>query len=203
MVALVACLLIAVSAGGYIFYNTNVLNKIVSPKQGEKEAVIYENKYKRFEKIPQPRIVASAIKVDIFPDKRSFDAKGTYVLKNKQALPIDTVYINYIGDDKKFTYHKMELNMPHTVLLQDKKYGVKMMKLKQSLMPGDSLTFSFTLGFAPHSFENGSTETSIVENGTFFNNGYFPSIGYNANGELGSNAARKNTDCCQSHAWRR
>lgn len=194
-VALIACLLIAISAGGYIFYNTNILNTIVPPKQQEKEAATYEKKYKRYEKTPQPRIVDANIKADIFPEERTINVKGVYILKNKHAQPIDTVLIDYTGgDNKQYTFGKMELDRANKVLFNDKYYGTKLMKLLQPLMPGDSMLFSFEMRVAPHGFENGSTNTSIVENGTFFNNSYFPSIGYNANGELSENVARKKYD---------
>lgn len=191
VLSLVVFLLIAFSAGGYIFYNTNVLNEMKTPKEREKEQVAYEKKYKRYEKMLQPRIVASKVTVDLYPEERIADAKGVYTLKNKHAQPIDTVYINYIGGDKKFTFKKLELDRKGTVIVNDTYYGIKMIRLSEPLMPGDSMTLTFDCHYAPHGFENGTTETSIVHNGTFFNNGYFPSIGYNADAELSANVARK------------
>jgi len=189
--ALIALLAVAIGAGSYIFYNTNILNHMRSPKEAEKDQVKYEKTYKKYEKTLQPRIVASTVNVDLFPMKRTFNAKGIYTMKNKHNMPVDTILIDYIGNDKKVTYAKLTVNKDFKILVDDHEFGTKIIKLAQPLMPGDSLLFEFDMRFAPHGFENGSTETSIVYNGTFFNNGYFPSIGYNANAELGANAARK------------
>ena len=190
--ALVAFMLIAVSAGGYIFYNTNVLNMIYSPKEREKESAAYEKKYKRYEKTLQPRVVASSIRIDFYTDTRGFDAKGTFTLKNKHTVPLDTIIINYQSEvDKKFSFKKLELARPNTVIKDDKHFGIKIMRLTQPLMPGDSLDFNFDLRYAQHGFENATTDMSVVNNGTFINSRFFPSIGYNPDAELSQNIARK------------
>lgn len=190
--ALVLCMLIAGSAGGYIYYNTKVLHKFVTPKEREELSVAFEKKYKRYENTPQLRIVASHIDVDIFPKERSLKVKGNYYLKNKRTIPVDTLLINYMGgEESNYHYQLMQPDVPATLIVDDKKFGVKMFKLNQPLKPGDSLKFNFEVTFKPKGFENNSTETEIVYNGTFFNSMVFPSIGYNPNAELGSNAARK------------
>lgn len=190
--ALVLCLVFAVSAGGYIFYNTNVLNKIYTPKEMEMEAVAFEKKYKPYEHTLQPRVVASDIKLDLFTDTRGFEAIGVYTLKNKHTQPIDTLFINYQSDaDQKYHYQPFVISKPYTTLIDDKHFGVMMIKLQQPLQPQDSLDFTFKLRYTQHGFENGTTDMSVVNNGTFINNMLFPSIGYNADAELGENVARK------------
>lgn len=190
--ALALCLVFAASAGGYIFYNTNVLNKIYTPKEMELEAVAFEKKYKHYEHTLQPRIVASEIKLDLYTDTRGFEVVGVYTLKNKHTQPIDTIFINYqSAADKKYHYQPFVLNKPYTTLIDDKHFGVMMIKLQQPLQPQDSLDVTFKLKYAQHGFENGSTDMSVVNNGTFINNMLFPSIGYNADAELGENVARK------------
>lgn len=182
----------AFAAGGYIFYNTHVLNKDISPKEFEKKQAAYEKKYKRFERTPQPRIVASSIKIDFYTDTRGFDATGVYTLKNKHTFPIDTILIDYASDiDKKYRFEPFKWSKPHTLISDDKPFGTLMVKLSSPLQPGDSLDFTFRLHYAQHGFENSSTDMSVVHNGTFINNQMFPSIGYNADAELGQNIARK------------
>lgn len=190
--ALVVFSLAAISAGGAIFYNTNILHHFITPKEQEKEYVAYEKKYKQYEKTLQPRIVASSIKIDFHTDTRGFDAIGAFTLKNKHAVPLDTIIINYqTTNDPKFEFRKLELSQPNTQIVNDGHFGIKMMKLAQPLMPGDSLVFNFDLHYAQHGFENAKTDMSVVENGTFINSRFFPSIGYNPDAELSENVARK------------
>lgn len=190
--ALAVCMLAALSAGGYIFYNTNVLHHLKTPKQREEELVAFEKKYKRYEKTVQPRIVQSDINVNIFPSERILKVDGSYYLKNKHQVPVDTLYINYPGGDQDdYIFSKLQPAVDATVLFDNKIDGVKLFKLKQPLQPGDSMKFDFAVQYKPVGFENNGTSTDIVYNGTFFNNMIFPSIGYNPGIELGSNAARK------------
>lgn len=190
--ALACCLLFALSAGAYIFYNTNILHHNKSPKQKEVETVDMEKKYKRFENTPQLRIVSSDINADLFPMKRTVKIKGFYFLKNKRNVPVDTLFINYIGGDNlEYTFSKLEPSVATSYRDDDKKFGVKIFRLSHPVQPGDSIRFDFEVQYKPVGFENGRTETEIVYNGTFFNNMVFPSIGYNPASELDENTARK------------
>lgn len=190
--ALTVLLLCAFSAGGYIFYNTNIIHKNTNPKQQEEEQVAYEKKYKKYQKLLQPRIVASNVNVDIEPQKRWITVHGFYYLKNKQNQPIDSLFVNYLGgQDVDYKYHQLEPEVPHKEIFNDSRFGSMLIQLEKPLQPGDSIKFNFSVEYRPIGFKNGSAETQIVQNGTFFNSMIFPSIGYSDNGELSSNAARK------------
>jgi len=189
--ALAFCMLIAISSGAFIFYNTNVLHQIRTPKDRELNQVAFEKAYKKYEQTPQLRIIASNLNVDIFPKDRSVHVKGAYFLKNKHAFPVDTIFINYLGgDDIDYHYTTLGPEAGYTLIKDDKKNGVKLVKLKSPVQPGDSISFAFELQYKPVGFENNSTETDVVYNGTFFNSDVFPHIGYNPDAELGSNKAR-------------
>ncbi|MBK7993305.1 MAG: hypothetical protein IPK14_07725 [Blastocatellia bacterium] len=84
-----------VFTGSYIFYNTNVLNKYFDEDKQEKLQVQYEKLYKKHQNIPQLRIIATQVKVDIFPETRSFLAKATYTLLNKTDQEIDSVHLSF------------------------------------------------------------------------------------------------------------
>lgn len=189
--ALALCVMAAFGAGAYIHYNTKVLNRYTTPKENEAEAAAFEKKYKRYQKTPQLRIVASSTKVDIFPAERKVSVEGSYYLKNKHAFPVDTIFINYAGGEKSLRhYDVLATEVAADVLLHDKHYGVKLLRLKQPVQPGDSILFRFKVRYEPRGFAT-NAETDVVYNGTFFNNMAFPSIGYSPDAELGENKARK------------
>ena len=79
--------------GGFIYYNTNVLNVYKSRYQREQEAARYEVQYKHLENTPQPRITAVAIAVDIDPATRRMRGSGTLTLANQTNEPIGIVYL--------------------------------------------------------------------------------------------------------------
>ncbi len=190
--ALVFFMLLSIGTGAYIYYNTNVLNTYMTPKESEELQVAFEKKYKQYEKVLQPRIVSSKTDVAIFPAQRMVTVKGFYYLKNKHNTAIDTLFIDYNGGEKSYYHYKqLQPAVAATLLEDDRQFGVKLFKLAQPLQPGDSIRFDFDVTYKPVGFRNAGTETEVVYNGTFFNNMSFPSIGYNSDGELGSNTARE------------
>ena len=64
--------------GGYIFYNTNVLNTYKSRSLKESESAEYERQCKHLEDTPQPRITEMAIAADIDPALRSSNPRHAY-----------------------------------------------------------------------------------------------------------------------------
>lgn len=181
-----------VGLGAYIFYNTHILNKIYTEVEIEKMRVDYEKKYKYLEKISQPRIVSSDLKIDIFPKTSGWSVDGIYYLKNKQQKPIDSIIIKYPNNlDGHYSYQKMQLSASAKDIFNDKKVGLKLVKLNQPLQPGDSVAFKFQYKFQPKGFANSDTETDVVGNGSFFNSNNLPGLGYDSNTELSENDARK------------
>ncbi|CAN5601730.1 hypothetical protein BH23GEM10_BH23GEM10_06610 [soil metagenome] len=64
--AIVATALILV-LGGFIFYNTNVLNEYrTADEQGEVQAE-YEKRYGHYEAVPQPTLTAARLRIEIHP----------------------------------------------------------------------------------------------------------------------------------------
>jgi hypothetical protein len=51
-------------------------------------------------------------------------------------------------------------------------------------LPGDSITFNFEIQFESKGFRESGANESVVSNGTYFNNDWFPTIGYKASREL-------------------
>jgi ABC-2 type transport system permease protein len=185
---------ISIGFGSYIFYQEKIVQSSKSPKTREKEAADFEKKYKRYQHLLQPRIIATSVNVDLFTKAKEINAKGVYTLKNKHSLPLDTLFIDYLSDDVKsnFSYKKMEVVVPHKVISTDKLYGIKIIKLEKPLQPNDSIDFVFDMHYQPKNYyDKANTLGVIVDNGTFINNQLFPSFGYNSDNELSQNTARK------------
>ncbi|SOD82624.1 ABC transporter permease/M1 family aminopeptidase [Spirosoma fluviale] len=186
-----AILIVFVSSGSYIYYNTNVLNEYQNSKTGEAQQAAYEKTLKQYDGLPQPRITAIVVQVDLFPETRDFMAKGHYMLKNKTKVPIRTLHLQtYPADEMQVK--QLSLSVPNrldTKYIAD--YAYRMYQLDTPLQPGDSLKLDFQLLYRTSGFKNGGTNIDIVQNGTFFTNQYFPGIGYNENYELASDDTRR------------
>ncbi|AFK05127.1 hypothetical protein Emtol_4002 [Emticicia oligotrophica DSM 17448] len=183
-------LLAFIGTGCYVFYNTNQINKYESREAAEEKQVQYEKTLKKFEKLAQPKIVDVNLKVEIYPSSRDFIAEGYFWLKNKTDKVISDVHIQ---NDVR---HKMKLETLSfeggaKANKQYDKFGYVIYTLNKPLAPKDSVKMSFKTKFETNGFVAGQSNTDVVYNGTFFNNLYFPTIGYNDNYEIDDDDTRR------------
>lgn len=189
--ALIALLIIFIGLGGFIYYNTNILNEYTTSKERLMSRVDYEKKYKKYENCLQPRIVEMNMNVDIYPKKRDVYFKGFYYIKNKSKQPIDSVIMNYI---RAADLRVFEFDRPAEIVLDDKKLEFRIYRLKEPLMPGDSIRVNIEMDVITRGFPNSGSNTRILHNGTFVPSNGLPSFGYNAGYELTNEKQRKKYD---------
>src|SRR5579872_2279879 len=183
-------LLVFISCGGFIYYNTNVENKFKTDFQSAELQAVLEKKYKKFENYPQPKITDVLLNVDIFPYTRALHATGTFVLKNKSTASIDSVFI-FIPYTVKI--NTLNFSRQSELKLNDGDYALRIYKLAQPLQPGDTTTLFFNLDLLTHGFKHDFEGLEApLYNGTFVNNFTFlPTIGYTRRLELSDNTERK------------
>ncbi len=167
--------------GGWIFYNTNVLNQYQTKTAALDENAEYEKKYKQYKNFPHPRLTDVKANVDIYPEQRKVLINGHYVLQNKSALPQDTLLVQ-INTRVKTEWK----NLPaHELVLDDKKLGFSVLKLKQALAAGESMALDFVTTVENPGFTNSGAANTVNLNGTFFNNReFFPQFGYASDAEM-------------------
>ncbi len=171
--------------GGFIYYNTNVVNEYRNNDADQLDQVAYETKYKRYDGLPQPRIVDVYSEVDIYPEQRDFDLRGYYWLLNKTDAEIDSVHIrlNYPNNVSQEVNNFVLGNSQ--LVHSDSALDYYIYKLESTLLPGDSLKLEYDISYRTSGFMNSNSNNRIVFNGTFINNQfYFPHIGYSRNLEI-------------------
>ncbi len=89
----VVLLLVAIGSGCWYYYNAHVLNEYLTAKDRRKIQATYEREFKKYESILQPKIIAVDANINIYPERRSFDGVGHYVLQNKTPQPISQIHI--------------------------------------------------------------------------------------------------------------
>ncbi|MCS7073783.1 MAG: hypothetical protein NZ108_04880, partial [Bacteroidia bacterium] len=189
LVGLLVCIALT---GGWIFYNTNILNKYERNKVSENKQEAFEKKYRRYFYTTQPRITATKVAVDLYPKEQRVVFKGQYWLKNISTKPIDTL-IYYFNFSDYLRFQKIEVPGGFTELESTPEKDFMVCRLKQRLQPGDSIPFLFELAFQQQGFPNNYDMFSmaIVENGSFFNNTLLPGLGYPEDWELSDWQERK------------
>ncbi len=178
---LAIALLAFVGLGGWIFYNTNVLNHYVPSDLAKQQSADYEKAYRQYLDLPQPRITDIRADVDIYPETRSVAIRGHYAMHNISGKPIDQLHVSI---DPDITIEKLDFPA-HTLVSRDKDSGYTIYRLDTPLAPGAKMDFDYNLRVQPHGFPLGGGDTSVVYNGTFFNNAsVLPQFGYNADRQL-------------------
>lgn len=173
--------------GGYIYWFDNVKHEHKTSKQWELEKVEWEKKYSKYYNIAQPRITDVKVDVDLYPKTHDLKVNGRYIIKNKSEEKIDSIHINYTYKNTSVEFSRIA-----NLVSEDTVFQYNIYRLAQPLMPGDSLQLKFTLSNQENNFLR--YNSPVLANGTFFNNGSFPSIGYSRSGELTDNTVREKYD---------
>jgi ABC-type transport system involved in multi-copper enzyme maturation permease subunit len=182
--------LIVIGAGGFTFYNTNVLGAYRTPFEAAEQSAEYERRYGKFENAPQPTVTGTKLHVEIYPERRVVDVRGTYRLVNKTAAPIRTIHLFF---NPEVETRRLSFDRGSRVVIADETLGHRTVELAQALEPGHSLAMTFDVRFVPRGFPNRNPNTSVVSNGTYFDhNGgrrvnhrrWLPLVGYQATREL-------------------
>jgi len=173
--------------GSWIYYVDNIKYERLSSKEREQRAAQWEKNYGKYKDIPQPRITASTINLDIFPETRDFQVAGTYILKNKTNVPIDSIHIDHNNSISSFGFSR-----PFELVMEDDSMNYDIYELAEPLVPGDTLLFTFAISNKPNEILRNNSP--IRENGTFINNTIFPRVGYQESGELSGKDARERYD---------
>ena len=175
--------------GSFIFYNTNILNDYWTNSKATEFRVAYEKELKQFEYILQPKIVDVNLKVELYPLSKNYTAEGYYILKNTNKKPIHEIHIQKIIE-RNVTIDSITFEGGATENNKYATYDYTIYELNTTLNPGDSIKMNFIQSFTTKGFESGNSNSTMVENGTFFNNNDFPTIGYNRKYELNDDHER-------------
>ncbi|MEN8145382.1 MAG: ABC transporter permease subunit [Gemmatimonadota bacterium] len=177
-----------VATGSWIFYNTNLLNEYVPSDEAQERQAAYEKEYRQYKDGALPRIQAVQADVDIFPGERRVEIRGIYRMENEGSEPIRHLHFNL---SNQVRVNRLDLP-PHQAEVEDDELGYYVYRLDQPLEPGEAAEFGFDLTVEQRGFVNHGPNTSIVANGTFFDNrAYFPVLGYTDRKQLVDRSARR------------
>lgn len=179
--------LLWILTASFVYYNTQVLNEYDNSTTREKLKVTYEKQYKQYEGISQPKVTDIKYNIAIFPEETKVVSTSEVTLNNKTHDLIDSIHF-IIQDD-----WDMKLTVPDAKLVyEDKDIGYLIYKLNSPLQPHAKMNIIVDAAYIPKGFENEVSNTSIAQNGTFFNNqNILPVIGYSKHYELSDKHTRK------------
>ena len=192
-------LIAAAGLGGWIYYNTNVLNEYRTSDSVEALRAEYEKRYKLRELDPIPEATAFDTKIDLFPDERRLESRGTMRMFNKTDAPIQEIMV---GAHPVATVNSMLVDGQEAVR-QDETYSVWWFDFGEGgLAPGETSELTWHITWSHEGFANDNeadvtdgASNRVVANGTFVNNfEIMPVPGYNSGLELTDPTVRREYD---------
>ncbi len=178
-----------VTLGGFIFYNTNSLNRYRTASEETERRAEYERRYGKYAGVAHPTLVSTNLRVEIYPDRREAEIRGAYVLANTSSAAIASIHVTTVP---RVETGAVSVGRPAASVLVDNDFGYRIYALEKPLLPGDSLQLSFEVHVAPHGFRNNGADAFIVQNGSHFTNrDWLPAIGYQRNRELDGVGVRR------------
>ncbi|HEX8152892.1 MAG TPA: M1 family aminopeptidase, partial [Thermoanaerobaculia bacterium] len=186
-IAAVATIVIAL-AGGFVFYNTNVLNDYLSDAVIARRSADYEKRYGRYATLAQPLVAATKLRIELHPSARRAEVRGTYRLENRSGRAIETIHL---VTHRTVPTTAVAFDRAARATLIDEQLGYRIYTLGEPLAAGESLLMDFEVRFAPRGFTNRGISTAVTANGTFFEHRpddsgrtWLPSVGYRRGVEL-------------------
>jgi ABC-2 type transport system permease protein len=191
--AAAAASLLIVTTGGFIFYNTNIVNEYFTTWDADERQAEYERRYKRFEDAEQPWLTSIRLHAELYPERREATVRGTYRLVNWTEAPIDSLHLSSVPHPK-LTLRQVRFDRSAALVLEDTPHGYRIYALERALQAGDSLQMHFELAVMPRGYRNrehASLNTLKVGDFTNLGSWLLPAIGYQRRHELSSARARR------------
>jgi ABC-2 type transport system permease protein len=187
---------IIAGAGGYVFYNTNVLHPYYTDAEIEGRRAEYERRYGRYASLPQPQLAATKLHVEFYPARAAATIRGTYRLENRSGVAIDAIHIApHTGVETK----NITFDRPSRATHVDDDLAYRIYQLDRAMQPGESVLMNLEIVAERRGFTNEGSDATVVANGSWIENRgdqaqrarqWLPAIGYQSSRELGIAGAR-------------
>ena len=185
-----AAVVLVLTLGGFIFYNTNVLNEYTSTSETEELRAEYERRYGRYAHVSQPELAQADLRIEIYPENRAVEIGGSYLLVNRSSVPIDSIHISTpagLADTRSMSFDRTA-----TLAVDDQDHGYRIYVLEGALQPGDSLRLEFEVHANRRGFGNQGGGGAVTSAASYFTNAaWFPFVGYHRARELTSPSQRR------------
>lgn len=161
--------------GGFVFYNTNVLNDYQSKQQHLVNLANSEKYFSSAQKWPQLSVSDVTLEVDLYPNKLEVSTSGKYQLVNNTSETINKILLRIAPhldtESLQLSGAKMSDSYPQL--------GYYLFESEKGYYPGEQATLSFTTRWLRKGFKNHGESINLLENGSFFRPDHLmPRLGY-------------------------
>lgn len=132
----------------------------------------YKIEWGKYEHMSLPQISDVELILDVYSEQNSFMLQGKYTLVNWTNQKIDTLLLRTGFDENT----KLKLNDGDVLIKHDKRMKTYLYKLKNSVLPKDSLSFEFEVQSEQNRLF--SRNSNVLSNGTYIQHDILPRLGY-------------------------
>ncbi len=181
------------AVGGWLYYNTQIVNAYPGGEQQKQLQANYEKQFHSHAEHPQPRVRSVKYNIDVYPSRRKLNLRGVQQITNPWDAPIERLFLNTAADyETEVEVERARLTHSH----DDLHYYEY--EFDPPLQPGETVQMTYVVTYEPKGIENQVRVRQIVQNGTFFNNGVVPQIGYQPTQQLQNRRDRKRLGLSES-----
>ena len=196
--AMVASFAGFVLVGGWIYYNTHILNEYQTNDDLQQKQADFEVKYASIDDVPQPRITEILVDVDLYPERRAFAVRANYTVENKNEVPVTDTYVSF-----NWATNIAEISLEGAELVEaDEEFNVFHFRFNNPMLPGQSRLLQYSGGREPQGFLHGNNVPNlllggggVLRNGTFVNSlALGPTLGYDTGKIITNRPIRRRYD---------
>jgi hypothetical protein len=177
-----------IGIGGWIFYNTNILNEYLTPDERLQREADYEKAWGSYDNAPTPSYDSINLEIDIFPEERRLESRGSATLGNHKKTPISEFVVSV-----KPVLRVNQIAVENATLAQsDTAQGFYLYRLNAALAPGATVKMTWNATRKNEGFVAANSDTELVTNGTYINTfGVMPIPGYDGDRRITDNTLRR------------
>ncbi|WP_372870955.1 ABC transporter permease/M1 family aminopeptidase [Shewanella sp.] len=176
--------------GGYLFYQTTMVNSYVTAEEYLDNLADYEKRFKQYNSLPELSPVAVKGAFDIFPEDRRIEAKVEMRWQNRASESISRMLVSLPEHTDPAT---VKFDIPGASFGElDSKLPVGWLTFAAPIAPGAEVSGTITLVRDTNGIAENNHDWEVVENGTFINNfSLLPVFGYQNEAELSDRHERQ------------
>lgn len=188
-IVVVAAAAILMLTGGWILFNTTILNNYETGAESERDLAEYERRFSRYVDLPQPTVRHVELDVALYPQNIRLEARGRYRLVNETGGPIEQIHVRMFDSQSDL----VGVELPGARLEQNhEKFGYRIYRLSQPMRPGEARYLGFNVRRQQVGFRTSGADERLVPNGTNLNNFQLaPRIGMTRDNLLDNPAVRR------------
>jgi len=168
--ALLGLVILFISFGGNIFYNTNIMNTYTKAAQQYDFNENYERAYKKYDALTVPQVISVSTTMDIYPEEQRYRMVSKNIIKNSSDKAIQEIFVTTRGSLKQLTIENT------TPVFHDSILHTYLFKLNTPLLPNEVLEMEYESTQEVSGFK---IDNSLSTNGTYIKaRGIGPLLGY-------------------------